>query len=215
MSDYLSSEQVAKLLEPINARRVSHRDNQSHLEAYDVRAHLCRIFGFGRWSADVLDITPLYEEITGEGNIRRVYCGYRATLRLAVHAPDGTPLATYTECATGDASNFPITKRADAHDFAIKTAESQALKRCAINLGDQYGLSLYRAGSTEAVVVKTWVLPKVAPDLTRSAASDLAAFTEPEVVPETVLADPEPDDAGRTADRIRGDALARDRKSVV
>ena len=30
-----------------------------------------------------------------------------------------------------------------AHDLAMKSAISQALKRCAANLGDQFGLSLY------------------------------------------------------------------------
>jgi hypothetical protein len=36
--------------------------------------------------------------------------------------------------------------------MAIKTAESQAFKRCAINLGDQFGLSLYNNGGTGSVV---------------------------------------------------------------
>src|SRR5690606_23537148 len=112
------------------------------------------------WSADVTDCQMLFEDVhrkvpNKDDSPLVVTVGYRATMRLAVHAPDGTLLATYTEVATGDASNFPIVKRADAHDFAIKTAESQALKRCAINLGDQFGLSLYRKGSTDALVRAT------------------------------------------------------------
>jgi hypothetical protein len=57
--------------------------------------------------------------------------------------------ASYTEWAAGDATNPTL---ADAHDQAIKTAESQAFKRCAVNLGDQFGLSLYKNGSTAASV---------------------------------------------------------------
>lgn len=165
MKSYLSTDQVAQLLKPINPRRVTLLDGMSHLEAYDVRAHLDRIFGFARWSADVLDVELLFEEIDGEPPShelawkRRVSVGYRATLRLTVCAPDGTVLATYTECATGDATNFPIKKRADAHDFSIKTAASQALKRCATNLGDNFGLSLYRNGSQDAVVGRTLLVP--------------------------------------------------------
>jgi hypothetical protein len=34
----------------------------------------------------------------------------------------------------------------------VKTAESDALKRAAICLGDQFGLSLYNNGSTAPVV---------------------------------------------------------------
>jgi hypothetical protein len=179
VTDYLSAEQVAKLLEPIHPGRVSHRDGQSHLEAYDVRAHLNRVFGFGRWSADLLTLDMLYEQATETKNGKPAFAvGYRATVRLTVCAPDGTVLATYTEAACGDGL-MPDYKRADTHDFAVKTAESQALKRCAINLGDQFGLSLYRGGSTDAVVVKTWVMPDSAED-----ATDAPAFTEPAVVPE-------------------------------
>jgi hypothetical protein len=37
--------------------------------------------------------------------------------------------------------------------MAVKSAESDALKRAAVYLGDQFGLSLYRDGSTSRVVV--------------------------------------------------------------
>lgn len=160
MTPYLNDEQIGQLLRPINPDRVLQRDGMSHVEAYDVRAHLNRIFGFGRWSADVVDVDLLFETVgpKSERDTRVVVSvGYRARLRLTVCAPDGTVLATYTEVATGDAINFPVNKRADAHDFAVKTAESQALKRAATNLGDQFGLSLYRKGSTLPLVIRTLV----------------------------------------------------------
>jgi hypothetical protein len=159
---YLTAEQIGVLLRQIKPSRISRVQGMSHLEAYDVRAHMNRLFGFARWSADVLECDLIFEDVHPKDPAKPdgptvVSVGYRARLRLAVNAPDGTPLATYTEVATGDASNFPIIKRADAHDFAAKTAESQALKRCAINLGDQFGLSLYRKGSTDALVLRTLV----------------------------------------------------------
>jgi hypothetical protein len=43
--------------------------------------------------------------------------------------------------------------------MAIKTAESDALKRAAINLGTQFGLSLYNNGSLQDVVVRTLIEP--------------------------------------------------------
>ena len=190
MSDsYLSDEQVAQLLRQINPARVQKKDNASHLEAYDVRAMLIRIFGFGRFSADLIALEPLFETLFTNDRGDRVTVGYRATLRLTVCAPDGSILATYTEAATGDASNFPISKRADAHDFAIKTAESQALKRCATNLGDQFGLSLYRKGSTHALVVRTLVGQPAAPEGTKTG----AAVDEgtPQIVPEHPESEPE------------------------
>jgi recombination DNA repair RAD52 pathway protein len=154
---YLSEAQVQQLLRPIHPSRVSQRDGLSHLEAYDVRAHLNRIFGFGRWSADLCDLTMLYEHPCTMKNGKPGFAaGYRATMRLSICAPDGTVLATYTEAATGDGT-MPESKRADAHDFAIKTAESQALKRCVTNLGDQFGLSLYQKGSRDPLVKRTLV----------------------------------------------------------
>lgn len=157
MSSYLTPEQHAKLLEGINAGRVGKdRNNRSHVEAYEIRAHLNRIFGFGRWSQRVTAMEQIFEHVDGN----RVTVAYRAQVQLDVYAEDGTPLAVYSEWATGDAPNFPMTSRADAHDFAIKTAESQGLKRCAMNLGDQFGLSLYKGGSLSPLVFKTLVAPE-------------------------------------------------------
>lgn len=155
---YLASTQIQQLLTAIRPARVTKKDGMSHVEAYDIRAHLNRIFGFGRWSADVVEMT-LVSETFGKNKKGQdaVTVVYRAGLRLTVCAPDGTQLATYTEYAAGDAVNFPVIKRGDAHDFALKTAESQALKRAAINLGDQFGLSLYNNGSTNKLVQVTLV----------------------------------------------------------
>lgn len=180
MSGYLSPQQVDTLLRGIKPSRVLHLDGMSHLAAYDVRAHLNRVFGFGRWSADVLDVTPLYEQETETKNKKPAYkVGYRATVRLSVCSPDGTPLATYTECAVGE-SVMPDFKRGDCHDMAVKTAESQALKRCATNLGDQFGLSLYRNGSPDPVVTVTLV-GHVEPD---GEGGPDASHEVPDVLPE-------------------------------
>ncbi len=155
MDTYFTDSQQRQLLRPINPLRVKHMDGLSHLEAWDVRAHLNRIFGFGRWSADLLDIAELYSvETTTRAGKPAWKTAYRATLRLTICAPDGGVLATYTEAAVGE-STMPDFKRGDCHDMAIKTAESQALKRCATNLGDQFGLSLYDSGRMDAVVLRT------------------------------------------------------------
>lgn len=170
-ASYFTDEQVGQLLRPLNPRRVTKRaeagKTYSYLESYDVRAHLDRVIGFARWSADLVELVELYAEY-----VEKTYpakdnkperkawvhnVAYRATVRLTICAPDGTQLATYTEAAAGDAAGMPDGKRSDAHDFAIKTAESQALKRCAINLGTQYGLSLYAGGATNDIVGRTLI----------------------------------------------------------
>lgn len=158
MSEYLSWKQYGQLLQPVNPARVHQKDGMSHMEAYDVRAHLNRIFGFGRWSAEVISMDLVNERFGQNRNGKDAcYVVYRAGLRLTVCAPDGTELARYTEFAAGDALGFPVIKLGDAHDFAMKTAESQALKRAATNLGDQFGLSLYNKGNMNRLVGRSLV----------------------------------------------------------
>ena len=151
----LTPEQHAQLLKAIAPSRVSSRDGQSYLEAWDVKAHLTRIFGFGGFSSELIDLVMVYEQETTTKAGKAAYkVGYRATIRLTIHQLG----AVYTEAAFGEAI-MPDFKRGDAHDMAIKTAESQAVKRAAINLGTQFGLSLYQNGALADVVKATLVGP--------------------------------------------------------
>lgn len=140
----LTNDHVKELLKPIDPARVG-KDGKgfSHVEAWDVRKRMNQIFGFGEWSACVTDMDLIYETSTDNGK-PRWSVAYRARCEVRVNG------AVYSEWAAGDATNYP--SRADAHDQAIKTAESQAFKRCCVNLGDQFGLSLYRDGSLAATV---------------------------------------------------------------
>lgn len=145
----LNKQQYDQLLKPLNESRVAKRGQAgrqlSYLEAWDVKAHLIRIFGFGGWSADVQESVLAFEDKNEKGQWN---VGYKVVLRLSIP----TLNCTYTEAAVG-AANLP--QRGEAHDMAIKTAESDALKRAAINLGTQFGLSLYQNGSLRDVVVQT------------------------------------------------------------
>ena len=179
----LNHEQVSQLLRPVHGSRVHKLDGLSHMEAFDIRAHLNRIFGFGHWSADVIEMTLMYEDKTTTKAGKPAYAvGYRAGLTLTVADPDGARLASYTEYAASG-QIMPDFKRGDAHDFAMKTAESQALKRAAMNLGDQFGLSLYNNGSLAPLVIKTLVMPEAAP------AEDAVDDGAPAVVPQATEAE--------------------------
>jgi hypothetical protein len=161
MNHPLTPTQQEQLLRPINPSRVRSRDGMAYLEAWDVRAHLIRIFGFGGFSVELLDITQVFEqETTTRAGKAAFKVGYRATVRLTVP----TLSAVYTEAAFGE-SVMPDFKRGDAHDMAIKTAESQALKRAATNLGTQFGLSLYNDGSMLDVVKATLAGPERAAEV--------------------------------------------------
>ncbi len=147
----LSSEQVQELLKPIAKDRVK-KDGKgfAHIEAWDIRRTMNRIFGFANWSSRVDQMELVSErEVTQRNGKTGWNVIYRARCTLEISEGFMSGGGTYTEWAAGDATNPTL---ADAHDQAIKTAESQAFKRCAVNLGDQFGLSLYKNGSTEATV---------------------------------------------------------------
>ena len=148
----LNNAQYEQLLKPLNPIRVAKRSGGgrqlSYLEAWDVKAHLNRIFGFLNWSSDVIESSLAFEEKNEKG---QWHVGYKVTLRLTINGEDWVR-TTYTEAAVGFAS---LPSRGEAHDMAIKTAESDALKRAAINMGTQFGLSLYNNGATADVVGKT------------------------------------------------------------
>lgn len=154
----LTREQVETLLRPINPRRVLKAQNQSHVAAFDVIAHLSRVFGFGGWSNDVVSLELVHEHISGEPPKARAWVTYRCMMRLTIFDADGNEVCHFEDAATGSAQNMPTV--GDAHDFAVKNAVSYALKRCAKNLGDQFGLSLYNKGATSALVGKTLVMPE-------------------------------------------------------
>jgi len=147
----ISQQQHEILLKGLNPKRIAKRQggggkSLSYLEAWDVKAHLIRIFGFGEWSWDVLSAELMFDDDNnGKHNV-----GYKVVGQLRIHATG----ASYTEAAVGSAT---LGQRGEAHDMAVKTAESDALKRAAINLGDQFGLSLYNNGAVAPVVVKTLI----------------------------------------------------------
>lgn len=166
MSDQsnLTPSQLAVLVQPINNNRVKSRSvsgrQQSYVEAWDIKAMLIRVFGFGGFSVEVLESKILdiredgrqgvYQSGEKQGQTKTPYVMAYAQVRLTIFGvgPQGQA-AVYTEAAVGTNDGWTI---GDVADNAIKSAASDALKRCAINLGTQFGLSLYQNGSRQDVV---------------------------------------------------------------
>lgn len=155
----LTRAQIDLLLEPIKPHRVLKAQGQSHIAGFDAIAHLSRIFGFEGWDKEILDLSLVHERCVGETDTSqgRWWVTYRCTMRLTVRDPDGNVVAVREDAATGSSMNQP--SPADAHDNAIKAAVTYATKRCAKDWGDQFGLSLYNAGMTKALVGKTLIMP--------------------------------------------------------
>lgn len=147
----LNTAQTDFLTQPIAESRVE-KDGKGmrHVAAWDIRRHLLRIFGWGGFDIE----TKRLECITQvESKPDQWTVVYLAEVKLTIKSPHGAILATFEDGATGDARNQR--SLGDAHDLAMKSALSGGLKRCAVNLGDQFGLSLYAKGITGAVVGRT------------------------------------------------------------
>lgn len=162
----LTQNQIDVLMQTMNRDRIATRSQGgkqlSYVKAHDIKATLIRIFGFGGFSSEVIDsgMVMLREhpmnpnhvntggQKSGQPKTPQVIC--HATVRLTIFGigPQGQD-AVYTESAIGSNSSQDI---GDAADNAIKTAASDALKRCAINLGSQFGLSLYDNGQSYEII---------------------------------------------------------------
>lgn len=198
---HLAEQQIGFLLQPISGNRVRNLRGMSHLEAWDVRRQLIRIFGFEGFTIETLSLDLVAERETKQGERSRWTIVYRAQVRLTVKATDGRTVATFEDAAAGDAINQPSI--GDAHDLAMKTALSQALKRCAVNLGDQFGLSLYNDGSQDAVVLRSLAY------MGEPVKASEDAPVKPEPTPQTPAAVPEPPAPSATpAPERSGDATA-------
>lgn len=168
----LSDGQLKQLMTDLNEARVAFRKqgntSLSYLQTWDVKATLIRIFGFGGFSADAIecetvmiennipktkgygkDKVELPIEYTPDGQIKFGTANFRVTMRVRVRLYIHQLGATYTEWAASSQTGPDL---GEVSDFAIKTAESDALKRAAIYLGTQFGLSLYNDGATQEVI---------------------------------------------------------------
>jgi len=149
--------QVRQLLQPIRKERVLAVQGHSHVSQQDITAHLIRMFGFGNFDIAVMETALIFEDQRfndkGEALPKWDIC-YRALVRVTVRNPEGETVATYENGSTATAQNQ---SRGDGHDLAYKSAISLSIKRAAIALGDQFGLSLYNKGQLNALVIGTLV----------------------------------------------------------
>lgn len=161
----LTAEQVDALLRPLNSQRVATRKQSgkdlSYLESWDVKRCLIRVFGFTGFDSEVISeefineypYTSVQKKQGNDVEVPMLEIVYRARVQLKVKCRCGNHLATYSEGSVGSATVSAASgAKGDAHDNALKTAASDALKRCAINLGTQFGLSLYNHGDRNDVV---------------------------------------------------------------
>lgn len=135
-----SPEQIKKLeapLDPSNVKPPPQGKYGEYVDSYHVISEANRIFGYDGWSYGITKIEPCsrVETVDSRGN-PQVRVGYRCTVRANVDGVQREGAAVGTGIAKPD-------NEADAHESAIKEAETDALKRALRSFGNTFGLALY------------------------------------------------------------------------
>jgi recombination DNA repair RAD52 pathway protein len=150
----LTHAQIKRLLTPVLPSRVEKVRGNTYIPQFEARAELNRVFGFGNWDSLIHSVALIYEteEEGNDGKFRWKVC-YRAACTLTIRDFDGTPVCEHTEWHAEESAPQP--SRGEAHALALTSVESYALRRAAINLGDAFGLHLYKDGQMSPLIKGT------------------------------------------------------------
>lgn len=132
-------EQTKALEAPLDARHVRTRRQAgrdlSYIEGWHAIKEANRIFGFGAWDRRLLELRPLMEPYQTNGKWR---VSYMAQVEITVRA-DGDIVVRHG-CGYGSGIAQDL---GDAHESALKEAETDAMKRALMTFGNPFGLALY------------------------------------------------------------------------
>lgn len=136
----MTPEQIKMLEAPLDPRNVKPPPQGKYgeyVDAHHVITEANRIFGHGGWSYVItsLELCAKAEAEDRNGN-PQVRVAYRCTVRATVED------ATREGAAVGTGMAKPENE-GDAHESAVKEAETDALKRALRSFGNTFGLALY------------------------------------------------------------------------
>ena len=136
--DTYAKEQLAKPLDPkhVATRQQSGR-TFSYIEAWKAIEEANRIFGFDGWHSETVELVQLGEPYEKDGKMR---VNYRAKVLIVVLDENGVGLIKREGCGFGQGIDKDP---GQAHESALKEAESDARKRALMTFGNPFGLALY------------------------------------------------------------------------
>ena len=140
-----SPEQLAALAAPLDRAKVRQREQGrsrvSYLEGWQVIAEANRIFGFDGWQRQTIAVRCVAQAERTIGRDQKPGWGvtYTARVRITVTAGGLTPLVRE---GTGAGHGIDA-DLGQAHESAIKEAETDAMKRALVTFGNPFGLALY------------------------------------------------------------------------
>jgi DNA recombination protein Rad52 len=200
-----SPEQVAALAAPLDRANVRQREQGrgkvNYLEGWQLIAEANRIFGFDGWQRQTIAVRCVAQAERSIGRDQKSGWGvtYTARVRVTVNA-GGLPSLIREGTGAGHGIDTDL---GQAHESAIKEAETDAMKRALMTFGNPFGLALYDkqqrevTGSCGAPVTsgRTAARPATAPQPTqgptRSAGAQPRAASQAGQTPSAPTA-PEP-----------------------
>ena len=141
-----SPEQIKELQAPLDRANVRTRkqggEEVSYIEGYHAENEANRIFGFDAWSRETIDLKCVSERARkiGKGQYEKDGWGvsYIARVRITVVAGDRTVIREGIGAGHGIDADL-----GQAHESAVKEAETDAEKRALKTFGNPFGQALY------------------------------------------------------------------------
>jgi DNA recombination protein Rad52 len=131
-----ASKELTRKLDPAHVKGRTQGGTQvQYIEGWHAIAEANRIFGFGNWRRETVELRLLGEPRT-VGDKNRVE--YLARVRITVTL-DETPVIR-DGCGFGQGVDKDV---GQAHESALKEAETDAMKRALMTFGNPFGLALY------------------------------------------------------------------------
>jgi DNA recombination protein Rad52 len=147
MTCTFSAEQITALSAPLDRAKVRQRrqgrSQVSYLEGWQVIAEANRIFGFDGWQRETVALRCVHqaERLIGEEQRPGWGVSYTARVRISVSASTaGQPSLIREGCGAGHGIDTDL---GQAHESALKEAETDAMKRALMTFGNAFGLALY------------------------------------------------------------------------
>jgi|TARA_Y100000034_G_scaffold136722_1_gene215223 DNA repair and recombination protein RAD52 len=133
---------IEELKKPLDPRHVASRSQGggqvSYIEGWHAIAEANRIFGFDGWTRETMDLRQLGEPYEVNGKWRVNYSA-KVCIRVLVPGDFGT-LVSRDGCGFGQGIDKDV---GQAHESALKEAETDAMKRALMTFGNPFGLALY------------------------------------------------------------------------
>lgn len=137
-----TTKQVEQLEAPLSLENVRQRKQSgqslSYIEGWHAIAEANRIFGFGAWSRETLTTTLVSEKPRKIGKDQNQRDGWGVTYTAHVRVRVGDVVRE----GVGAGHGIDV-DAGQAHESAIKEAETDAMKRALMTFGNPFGLALY------------------------------------------------------------------------